>query len=900
MGLLVEQSLPTMFGGVSRQPASVRKANQMETHTNALASVVTGGFEKRPPSQTIAWLSFLNPALEYAVHPIDRDSTEQTFIVANNTGIQAVNAITGAEISVTVGDSERAFLIEQADIDSTGVVQISGANMSTQVQATSAETTFDWTFALSDATTVFKVEGSADGSVWNDIATGKTGSSGSFSTTVDAVATGDHNYIRVNITTAAGADTDTITLKATFNDLTYLLGADPEDLRFATVADTTLVINRNVTSRLAEASSGTVTSTVQEFSDLPTPAGDSSIHKVTGKDTDGFGTYFVIDDASSSTYIETVDPNAHNEIDASSMPHVLTRNADGTFTFAAGTWTNRLVGDEEITEAPSFIDKKLQDSTFYRNRLVLVADEECYLGRTGDVFNMWPEKAVEVLDTDPVTRAATTNDINILKFVTVFRKILFATSARAQFEMTSSGPLTPSSAEFDLATTYAASELAKPVALNDVLYFPAKVENHALIYEYFFDETTLSNTAADVSKHIVDYIPNDTLQMAGDPATGTVVVLSTGEQNSLFVYRTFFDGSEKLQSAWGKYTFGASEADAFIHGFAVMSGFIVMMIERDDGEIYLEQIPIERETQDATVGFTPFFDQREVLTGTYNSTYDCTHWVTTAWHDDDAQLVLGPSFSEPGRQPTLVYPDRYLLTLSTVTAGQTVIIDGTTFTAHATTTTVANREFSISGNNTADAGELVTVINDATYGASGITATDNSDGTITLNVDDKCGGSLATPTGTAVSGATVAVAEQKNIVATSGDLSASSVWVGRPYNMSVQLSEIFNRKREGEAVITGRLQLRDITFLLFDTGYLKVTVGLEGRTDREYTFEGKVLGTAQTVIGGASIQSRAAMKVPIWTRSSQATITLSNDQPTPCVVSSAAWRGFFNEISRQE
>lgn len=63
------------------------------------------------------------------------------------------------------------------------------------------------------------------------------------------------------------------------------------------------------------------------------------------------------------------------------------------------------------------------------------------------------------------------------------------------------------------------------------------------------------------------------------------------------------------------------------------------------------------------------------------------------------------------------------LTLGTVLAADAVTINGLTFTAHATVTTVASRQFSISGNDTADAVELAACINDSTYGVPGITAT---------------------------------------------------------------------------------------------------------------------------------------------------------------------------------
>lgn len=75
------------------------------------------------------------------------------------------------------------------------------------------------------------------------------------------------------------------------------------------------------------------------------------------------------------------------------------------------------------------------------------------------------------------------------------------------------------------------------------------------------------------------------------------------------------------------------------------------------------------------------------------------------------------------------------LTLALVVAGTTVTINGVTFTAHADTTTAANREFSIGGDDTADAAALASLINHATYGVPGVTATAAA-GVITLTSTD--------------------------------------------------------------------------------------------------------------------------------------------------------------------
>ena len=62
------------------------------------------------------------------------------------------------------------------------------------------------------------------------------------------------------------------------------------------------------------------------------------------------------------------------------------------------------------------------------------------------------------------------------------------------------------------------------------------------------------------------------------------------------------------------------------------------------------------------------------------------------------------------------------VTLATVLNTETIVINGLTFTAHTDTTTLADREFSISGNDTADAVEFCLCVNDPTYGVPGVLA----------------------------------------------------------------------------------------------------------------------------------------------------------------------------------
>ena len=138
-------------------------------------------------------------------------------------------------------------------------------------------------------------------------------------------------------------------------------------------------------------------------SPLPGSAGD--IYRVTG-DASELDDYFVIWDAATSNWIETADPRVANNFDYNVMPHALIRESDGTFTFQEVEWEPRKVGDDIVVTAPEFVTHTISDIVFHRNRITILADETVTLSQSGDYFNFWPDKATDVLDSDPISRIA--------------------------------------------------------------------------------------------------------------------------------------------------------------------------------------------------------------------------------------------------------------------------------------------------------------------------------------------------------------------------------------------------------------------------------------------------------------------------------------------------------------
>ena len=143
--------------------------------------------------------------------------------------------------------------------------------------------------------------------------------------------------------------------------------------------------------------------------------------EVLGDASNSFDNYYVIYKDSTGVWEETVAPGLETTLDPDTMPHVLIRTANGNFRFTqvdgssytisstsydVPSWGKRIVGDLDSSPNPSFVDSKINDIYFHRNRLGFLADENVILSRSGEIFEFFNETVTDSLDTDPI-------DINV-------------------------------------------------------------------------------------------------------------------------------------------------------------------------------------------------------------------------------------------------------------------------------------------------------------------------------------------------------------------------------------------------------------------------------------------------------------------------------------------------------
>jgi hypothetical protein len=557
MGKLLEQSLKSLFNGVSRQPDTVRLPSQVEEADNVVLSVVSGGFERRPASRHVAILTGLTAGTSYTTHSIDRSPTEKYKVVAGDGVIKVFDALTGAPHTVSIVGAAASYL----DVD------------------------------------------------------------------------------------------------------------DPlKDFTFLSITDYTFVVNRTKVAALAAPTTGTITGNSKTFNGLPGTGTAGQIYRVTG-DATTLDDYFVIWDTTTNSWIETVDPNGANSFDASTMPHILVRTGTTTWDFKQATWNSRPVGNASLIPPPKFIGRKVRDVGYYKNRVAFLADEQVTFTQAGDLFNFWPDKATEVLDSDPVDVSAGTSSVTILDFAVPFRNSMFIQAENAQFEVSQTDRLTPKTASIELSTAYKASKDCRPDSLGDSLYFASENGNDGIVFEYFYDDTTISNTASDVTKHCAGYVPKNILKFAKDASSGSLFLITddVDSRHKVFRYNSYSDGEKKVQSAWSAWNFGEGSV---VRSISVLDFKLYAIIERGPN-VVLESVDVVPGRTD-DLGFDVKLDRKVSLTGIYDAVNNWTTWTLPYDHGGTVKGYRGGAFTggRAGSVLGLTYPTSTTVRVTgNVTAG---------------------------------------------------------------------------------------------------------------------------------------------------------------------------------------------------------------------------------------
>ena len=380
------------------------------------------------------------------------------------------------------------------------------------------------------------------------------------------------------IISGSGQTNDTIVM-STYGDTTFILN---KDVTTALTGGTTTYANLNAESELVIPPSGTGSYTAGYHVNLSSSDVGYPV-----------GIYLVNDPITEQGpwYTRVKTPVANSSLDATTMPmRLVYDSATDTLDCDVAPWNDRLSGDADTNPGPSFIGQKLTSISLFQDRLWLAGGQQVVSSQAGDLYNFWVDDWTTVVDSDPIDITLSGSSVSSAAFMIPFdRTLVVLADGNKQWELQALSAFTPADTNLVETTDYQVSKDAFPVKIANQLYFLSDQGRYSYLWEYFPNFDRDANIGENITQHAEGYLPNNIRRMAASQNNNIVFLHSPTEQNTLYLYTTAWQVTNKVQSSWCRWVVDES-LDIF--SFEAMDNTLYLVLKDSSDNLWLETIPI--------------------------------------------------------------------------------------------------------------------------------------------------------------------------------------------------------------------------------------------------------------------------------------------------------------------
>ena len=250
------------------------------------------------------------------------------------------------------------------------------------------------------------------------------------------------------------------------------------------------------------------------------------------------------------------------KVDADNFTYESATN-EGTHTAVACTvgpgfivpqWDDALVGDDVTNPEPSFIGKNINKMLFFRNRFTILADENIVMSRPGDFTNFFAKSAIELIASDPIDIAASSEYPAIIYDGIQVNTGLVLFSKNQQFMLTTdSDVFSPQTAKINALSTYNFNYSTNPISLGTTIGFLDNAGKYSRFFEMAEVQREGEPTIIEQSAVVSRLFEKD-LKIISNSRENDVIFFSEENTSTLYGYRYFDQITERKLASWFKWT----------------------------------------------------------------------------------------------------------------------------------------------------------------------------------------------------------------------------------------------------------------------------------------------------------------------------------------------------------
>ena len=374
---------------------------------------------------------------------------------------------------------------------------------------------------------------------------------------------------------------------------------------------------------------------INDVSELPTQCRDGYIIKVANSASSDDDDYFLRFDGNDDldgpgSWVECAEPGIIKSLDATTMPHVLQRQADGDFLVKKYSWEDRVVGDDNTNELPSFVDNKINRVLFFRNRLALLSGENVILSRPGEltVPSFFAKTALAVSSVDPIDISCSSTFPSDLFDGLEVAGGLLVFSTNQQFLLSSDAEiLNPDTAKLRSISTYNYNKDLPPISLGVSVGYIDNSGKYTRFNEMGNVAREQEPIIIETSKLVSTLVPKD-IDLLTNSRENQLVLFGKTNTDIVYCYKYLISGEERIQQSWFKWKLN----NPIKYHFIIDDEYFIL-----DTDNFLQKINLMQQDTDPSIdeNSVNYLIHLDNWTTVGNGSYSTTTKLTTFANQSD-------------------------------------------------------------------------------------------------------------------------------------------------------------------------------------------------------------------------------------------------------------------------
>ena len=305
-----------------------------------------------------------------------------------------------------------------------------------------------------------------------------------------------------------------------------------------------------------------LTDSIPDIAELPNQCRHGYVVKVANSDSDQDDYYvkFIGKNGrdGDGVWEECAKPGTQIEYDKTTLPIQLVRQSDGSFVLEHIEWDNCQAGDSDINGTnprASFVGNTVNKVLFFRNRFVILSDENVIMSRPGNFTNFWAQSAIAFGTSDHIDISCSSEFPAVVYDGIQVNAGLVLFTKNQQFMLTTdSDVLSPLTAKINFISSYNFNYKTNPFSLGTTLGFLDNAGKHTRFMEM---ARVLREGEPDVIEQskIISNLLDKNLDLVSNSRENGLAFFSEKNKKTLYGFKYFNSSDKRLQQAWFTWEF---------------------------------------------------------------------------------------------------------------------------------------------------------------------------------------------------------------------------------------------------------------------------------------------------------------------------------------------------------